>query len=461
MSSAAGAVENASVISESVAHEGNRLWIGNIDPRITDFPFNALQRFSRLLGIPMLFVGKTKESSPGGREGWKPPSHRMEAQSRGGCCTSLHLLRPDVDTESPAPGKAGAVTPRQKGRRGHLTLPSAVFFTRFHLVKLLEKFGHVKQFDFLFHKSGPLEGQPRGYCFVNFNTREEAERAIQRLNGKLALSKKLVVRWAHAQVSIGVDSSTLLNPRHHGSDPIPGTSGHLAELQISVHSMSFGIGSGGRCCFAGDVWMDGDPLPSTFRWPFSGLCLSVSILLPLPVCVFIALSLRHQRFEGFRNEKTMPQSLEPSCSTAADEGPVTVNHLSTSAKIRAIEAKLQMMEENPDDFTGPSAYVYNKPPERKRWEPYSRSNHKNQSRPFRRHSVPFATSKAAAAPSVADTSAKIRAIEAKLQMMEENPDDFTGPSAYVYNKPPERKRWEPYSRSNHKNQSRPFRRFRR
>ncbi|XP_075900908.1 putative RNA-binding protein 18 isoform X1 [Nelusetta ayraudi] len=198
MSSAAGAVENASIIAESVAHEGNRLWIGNIDPKITEY----------------------------------------------------------------------------------------------HLVKLLEKFGNVKQFDFLFHKSGPLEGQPRGYCFVNFNTREEAERAIQCLNGKLALSKKLVVRWAHAQV---------------------------------------------------------------------------------------------RRFEGFRNDKAMPQSLEPSCSSAADEGPVATNHLSTSAKIRAIEAKLQMMEENPDDFSGPSAYVYNKPPERKRWEPYSKPHHKAQSsRPFRK-----------------------------------------------------------------------------
>lgn len=39
-------------------------------------------------------------------------------------------------------------------------------------MKLLEKFGKVKQFDFLFHKSGPLEGQPRGYCFVNFHTKE-------------------------------------------------------------------------------------------------------------------------------------------------------------------------------------------------------------------------------------------------------------------------------------------------
>ncbi|KAG7498908.1 putative RNA-binding protein 18 isoform X2 [Solea senegalensis] len=196
MSSAAESVENASIISESASHDGNRLWIGNIDPKITEY----------------------------------------------------------------------------------------------HLVKLLEKFGKVKQFDFLFHKSGPLEGQPRGYCFVNFTTREEAERAIQCLNGKLALSKKLVVRWAHAQ-----------------------------------------------------------------------------------------------RFEGFRNDKTMPPSLEPSCSGAAEDGPISANHLSTSAKIRAIEAKLQMMEENPeDDYSGPSAYVYNKPPEKKRWEPYSKSHHNNQSRPFRK-----------------------------------------------------------------------------
>ncbi|XP_024286693.1 polyadenylate-binding protein 1 isoform X2 [Oncorhynchus tshawytscha] len=103
---APSAVENASIISESSSHEGHRLWIGNIDPKITEY----------------------------------------------------------------------------------------------HLVKLLERFGKVKQFDFLFHKSGPMEGQPRGYCFVNFHTKEEAERAIHCLNGKLALSKKLVVRWAHAQL---------------------------------------------------------------------------------------------------------------------------------------------------------------------------------------------------------------------------------------------------------------------
>ncbi|KAJ7986916.1 hypothetical protein DPEC_G00333350 [Dallia pectoralis] len=179
-------VENASIISESSSHEGHRLWIGNIDPKITEY----------------------------------------------------------------------------------------------HLVKLLERFGKVRQFDFLFHKSGPMEGQPRGYCFVNFHTKEEAERAIHCLNGKLALSKKLVVRWAHAQV---------------------------------------------------------------------------------------------KRFEGFRGDKNGPASLEPSCSAELD----LPTNLSTSAKIRAIEAKLQMMEDNPDEeYQGPSAYMYNKPPEKKRPQPYSR--------PFRR-----------------------------------------------------------------------------
>ncbi|XP_036384042.1 probable RNA-binding protein 18 isoform X2 [Megalops cyprinoides] len=183
MQSAAETLENASILSESSSQEGHRLWIGNIDPKITEY----------------------------------------------------------------------------------------------HLVKLLEKFGKVKQFDFLFHKSGPLEGQPRGYCFVNFQTKEEAERAIQCLNGKLALSKKLVVRWAHAQ-----------------------------------------------------------------------------------------------RFDQYRGDKALPASLEPSSSV--EEMPTT---LSVNAKIRAIEAKLQMMEENPDEeYSGPSVYLYNKPPEKKRSVPYGKYGRK-------------------------------------------------------------------------------------
>ncbi|XP_067327861.1 probable RNA-binding protein 18 [Anolis sagrei] len=151
--------------------------------------------------------------------------------------------------------------------------------TEYHLLKLLQKFGKVKQFDFLFHKSGALEGQPRGYCFVNFETKQEAEQAIQCLNGKLALSKKLVVRWAHAQV---------------------------------------------------------------------------------------------KRFDPNKNEKILPISLEPSSSTEQAQ-----SNLSVSTKIKAIEAKLKMMAENPDaEFppagaaTSPAPYAYFRPPDKKRAAPY-------------------------------------------------------------------------------------------
>ncbi|MBZ3890014.1 putative RNA-binding protein 18 [Sciurus carolinensis] len=50
--------------------------------------------------------------------------------------------------------------------------------TEYHLLKLPQKFDKVKQFDFLFHKSGALEGHPGGYHFVNFKTKQEAEETI-------------------------------------------------------------------------------------------------------------------------------------------------------------------------------------------------------------------------------------------------------------------------------------------
>ncbi|XP_008939044.1 PREDICTED: probable RNA-binding protein 18, partial [Merops nubicus] len=152
---------------------------------------------------------------------------------------------------------------------------------RYHLLKLLQKFGKVKQFDFLFHKSGALEGQPRGYCFVNFETKQEAEKAIQCLNGKLALSKKLVVRWAHAQV---------------------------------------------------------------------------------------------KRYDHNKNEKILPISLEPSSSTEPPQ-----SNLSVSAKIKAIEAKLKMMAENPDaEYPAAPVYSYFKPPDKKRTAPYARAAWKSR-----------------------------------------------------------------------------------
>lgn len=64
-------------------------------------------------------------------------------------------------------------------------------------------------------------------------------------------------------------------------------------------------------------------LASSRRFTLPSLSLHPSVC----VCVCFHLVFAGQRFEGFRNDKAMPQSLEPSCSSAADEGPVATNHL--------------------------------------------------------------------------------------------------------------------------------------
>ena len=47
-----------------------------------------------------------------------------------------------------------------------------------HLLKLFKPFGTIIQLDYLFHKSGPQKGEPRGYAFVAFESPDSAERYL-------------------------------------------------------------------------------------------------------------------------------------------------------------------------------------------------------------------------------------------------------------------------------------------
>jgi hypothetical protein len=44
------------------------------------------------------------------------------------------------------------------------------------LLTELRKHGKISKFDYLFHKSGPKQGRPRGYAFVEYETKEVSER---------------------------------------------------------------------------------------------------------------------------------------------------------------------------------------------------------------------------------------------------------------------------------------------
>ena len=68
--------------------------------------------------------------------------------------------------------------------------------TEAHVIKLFTRFGKINSERFLYHQSGPHAGQPRGFAFVDFARRSDAEAAIEALNGRQLCGRALTVRWS-------------------------------------------------------------------------------------------------------------------------------------------------------------------------------------------------------------------------------------------------------------------------
>ncbi|XP_059629171.1 uncharacterized protein LOC132271726 isoform X2 [Cornus florida] len=64
------------------------------------------------------------------------------------------------------------------------------------LIKMFSPFGKIVAEDFLWHTRGPKRGEPRGFAFIQFSTKEEAILAKEKMNGKLACGRPLVVHLA-------------------------------------------------------------------------------------------------------------------------------------------------------------------------------------------------------------------------------------------------------------------------
>jgi RNA recognition motif-containing protein len=63
-------------------------------------------------------------------------------------------------------------------------------------MQICKPYGSVKHLVYLFHTQGAQTGQPKGYCFVEYSSRQEADNARRSLNGKIALGRQLKVNWA-------------------------------------------------------------------------------------------------------------------------------------------------------------------------------------------------------------------------------------------------------------------------
>lgn len=70
-------------------------------------------------------------------------------------------------------------------------------FYGFQLLKIAQKYGEIKKFDLLFHRTGPQAGKSRGYGFVTYKNESDAQNALNQLNGMWLVSKNISVKWAH------------------------------------------------------------------------------------------------------------------------------------------------------------------------------------------------------------------------------------------------------------------------
>ncbi|KAK7438047.1 hypothetical protein VKT23_018214 [Stygiomarasmius scandens] len=107
------------------------------------------------------------------------------------------LLQFPVHSEPDAPPQPGPAQSRtlQKDRLFIGNLHPAV--DEYTLLQVFTKYGKVTKLDFLFHKSGPLKGKPRGYAFIQYANQDDASKALASANDKLLRGRKLAVTYAN------------------------------------------------------------------------------------------------------------------------------------------------------------------------------------------------------------------------------------------------------------------------
>ncbi|KAL5473294.1 hypothetical protein EMCRGX_G027761 [Ephydatia muelleri] len=83
--------------------------------------------------------------------------------------------------------------------------------TEQNILEFVSRYGEVVSFRFMTFKQGPEKGEPRGYCFVEYSTREATERAKAALNGKKALRRRVAVEWARPDEGAKKGAETVSN----------------------------------------------------------------------------------------------------------------------------------------------------------------------------------------------------------------------------------------------------------
>ncbi|KAL5142317.1 putative RNA-binding protein 18 [Glycine soja] len=103
------------------------------------------------------------------------------------------------------------------------------------LLKMFSPYGKIISEDFLWHTRGPKRGEPRGFAFIQYSTKEEAELAKEKMHGRLACGRPLVVRLAGDKCMLEtVDSSTKAAGEGHKMHLTGGGGGAMGQTSRSA-----------------------------------------------------------------------------------------------------------------------------------------------------------------------------------------------------------------------------------
>ncbi|KAL6132060.1 hypothetical protein ACLB2K_070431 [Fragaria x ananassa] len=61
------------------------------------------------------------------------------------------------------------------------------------LIKMFSPYGKIVHEEFLLHTRGRKRGEPRGFAFIQYSSEEEAKLAKEKMHGRLACGRPLVV----------------------------------------------------------------------------------------------------------------------------------------------------------------------------------------------------------------------------------------------------------------------------
>ncbi|CAB4301910.1 unnamed protein product [Prunus armeniaca] len=110
----------------------------------------------------------------------------------------MYLCGPCLGLPVVDPNGSGDENSESKIYIGNLDLR----ITEAALIKMFSPFGKIVTEDFLWHTRGRKRGEPRGFAFIQYSSKEEAKLAKEKMHGRLACGRPLVVRVSSEKYTV-------------------------------------------------------------------------------------------------------------------------------------------------------------------------------------------------------------------------------------------------------------------